>query len=224
MSRWCVTSWKRARKLCAKPPKEGNVEKLWYAMGLLTQNDPIPGDPTGAKVRGAVRAVCGEVFRPELPFEFIDMRYQPTLSALQQIKAIFVNSYDLYLATYELAEINRVFCEDTRKKGKIDDLFDGYWKELDFKAVDPINDKELLTAVGAFILDGWLRNAFTQAGSDPKEFGFKLTPVQVNQLRLKLTPSGPADNYATAYFNFSWSRPVCPGVAGSFPARIHICA
>ena len=199
------------------------MEKLWYALGLLAQNETVPGGQD--KLREAVRKSCGEVFRAELPYDFIEMRYQPTLAALQSIKDLFVNGYQLYLATYEVAEINRLFCEDKRKTGNIDVPLDGYWKQLGFPTVDPRAGKPLLTVAGAFILDGWLRYSFTLGATDLTKFGFDgLTDPEVQQLRERLTPSGDADNFATQLFNFSWSRPVCPSVAAAFPTRIHICA
>ena len=198
------------------------MRDLWTALTLMADNtDGIldelkkiaDTEDTGMKEEVELGTSAGDTRK-------MFMKQQPSFPTLRAIHEVFVK-HGLYLAAYELAEINRWLCDDRIHQGKSMAAVKEYWEAIKAAGVDTSN-KSLQQAAGAMAIDGKLRFEFADPDTNLRKFGFDVDEEEQQLLRNVVATNQPADLAAQRFFEFSWPGSTCGGIMVPYPGWWHV--
>lgn len=198
------------------------MQNLWTALTLMADNtDGIldelmkiaATEDTGMKEEVELGTAAGDKRK-------MFMKEQPSVPTLRAIYEVFVRR-GLYLAAYELAEINRWLCDDNKHKGASMAAVKEYWEAIKAAGVDT-SKPSLRQAAGAMAIDGKLRFEFADPDTNLRKFGFDVDERDQELLRNVVATNQPADLAAQRFFDFSWPGSTCGGIMVPYPGWWHV--
>jgi hypothetical protein len=176
------------------------MKNLWVAIGRLAFEDDF---------RGRIQELAKVVTRNDLQ---PGLREQPDLQALRSIDQEF-RKRNMFLAVYELAEINRWFAG--RDQEAFLQALTEYGKTV--REVDHAEpgDAEFQAVVGLLVADPEFRDKFakgvipekalTAEPQNEHRMGFAITPEQASALRKNFQPGMDGDHLARRILELGWS-------------------
>lgn len=201
------------------------MKDLWRALSLIGNNTDGLLDRVREIAFQETSNLKAEVELGESPADSrkMFMKPQPTWDRLGKIYQLFVR-HGIYLAAYEVAEINRWVCEDRdRHSGQSMDAVRTYWQEIATNSGVSPNKSALQEAAGAMAIDNRLRYDFGNGVvKDLRDYGFDLTPEEQEGLRKVVAPQQPASIAADKFFRFSWPGSTCGGIMLPYPDWFHV--
>jgi hypothetical protein len=183
------------------------MRNLWKGLALLAIDTDL---------RGQVTAKAKFDVRPDLEPA---LRNQPSLPALRDIDAVF-RTRGVFLAAYELAEINRWVLDGGKKFDKaLDDFKTAIQTSLAVGGI--VQSPGFLESVGVLVADPQLRDHFGKRILNLRDQGFQITKAEEDALRTSFGPGTTADRLADVIFNLGWSGTSCLGTDMPYEGMIH---
>lgn len=139
----------------------------------------------------------------------INLSRQPSQATLEAVDKC-CRSYGQVLFAYELAEVNRIVCEQKSKPDPHKHIRK-YWHDLSAVATTYQSWPPFMEAVGAMAIDHWTRTDFVQGGVSLSRW-FHLPNDMETALRGALPA---AEQSAQDYFDDSWQGSSCLSVIQS---------